>query len=207
MTSKGAPTQMPERKPAFKKQNTRRSVVVHDWSFPVRVSPWDLERLIPVKSQVVMESCKGNIFKCDVVSLRRTREHVLSFHPWGRVPPPTFPQPDIAALMLDSTLVFSLLLRLWIIDGQVSAHSPGGFIGGAFSRQSNIRPQPAFRKLCASCDFIAVTVVVLFTWIFWVFFWEAERKCHFRSVAVYCRFGTSEKLIMWRVKTDPLIFV
>lgn len=183
MTGNGSLTQMPERKQAFEKQNTRRSVVLRDWSFPVRVSPWDLERLIPVKSQVVMESCKGNIFKCDVVSLRRTREHVLS---WGRVPP----QPDIAAFTLDSSLVFSLLLRLWIIDGQVSAHSPGGFFGGAFSRQINILPQPAFRKHRANYDFMDVTVVVLFTWSFWVFFWEAERKCHFRSVAVCCRTPT-----------------
>lgn len=82
-------------------------------------------------------------------------------------------------IVLDSTLVFSLLLRFWIIDGQVSAHSPGGFIGGAFGRQSNIRPQPAFRKLCASCDFIAVTVVVLFTWSFWVFFEKRKESAFF----------------------------
>ena len=38
--------------------------------FNVRVSPWLLERLIPVKSQVVIESCKGKLFSSDVVLLR-----------------------------------------------------------------------------------------------------------------------------------------
>lgn len=49
---------------------------VHDWredSFNERVSPWPLERLIPVKSQVVIESCRGKDFCHDVVSLRLTR--------------------------------------------------------------------------------------------------------------------------------------
>lgn len=138
MTSKGSLTQMPERREAFEKQNTRRGK--EGWfcttgtrtSFTKRVSPWDLERLIPVKSQVVIESCKGNIFTCDVVSLRWTREYVLAVHPWYRLYSPYLILHHLCWISLVFSLTFTNIFMTGfdlLVDKFVLTHQEGSSTG------------------------------------------------------------------------------
>lgn len=106
--------------------------------------PWVFDRLIPVNSQVVIESCKGTFFTYHVVSLK---QRVLVH--W-------------AVTLNHSGVIMKLsepsLYVYYCFD------SPVACFWGA-SRQFDIWPQPAFRKLGTRSDFIAVhvTVVILLT--------------------------------------------